>query len=58
MWLKVQQRPRIAELLKENNLPFDHYYVYGNQNGYKVIDAGFKWMTEEWEKIAVEIKAV
>jgi hypothetical protein len=49
---KVRQHPRIAQLLKENELPFEHYYVYGSV----VRDAGYKWILKKWEEISRRLK--
>jgi predicted NAD-dependent protein-ADP-ribosyltransferase YbiA (DUF1768 family) len=44
---KVEQHPKIKTLLTNSSLPFQHYYSYGGKN----VDAGFKWIVEEWEEI-------
>jgi hypothetical protein len=53
---KVKQHPIIMKMLAESTLPFKHYYVYGNTQNYKVVNAGFEWITEKWEEIRKELK--
>lgn len=39
---KINKHPHFRERFMYNNLPFEHYYVYGD----KVVDAGYKWITQ------------
>ena len=43
---KTYQHHKIYKALKESNLPFTHYYVYGN----KKVSAGFEWLIDMWEE--------
>jgi hypothetical protein len=52
MEAKVEQHSWIAEMMRQNDLPYDHYYVF---NG-KPKDAGFKWVVRKWEQIAKALK--
>lgn len=47
LWLKAKANPRMCAALCASTLPLAHYYVYGE----KVIDAGYEWLTAEWETI-------
>jgi len=48
---------KIKDLLKQSSLPFTHYYYYGNENNFKVIDlTPNNWILEEIEKIRKELK--
>lgn len=45
---KVEQHPRISQLLKECDLPFEHYYVYGD----KIVNVkGCDWIMCKWDCI-------
>jgi len=52
MRAKVEQHSKLKQALKESTLPFAHYYVFSGVRK----DAGFTWITGEWEKIRQEIK--
>lgn len=53
MMSKIASNPRLKELLKESELPFEHYYVYGN----KVVEVkDGKWILEFWTKIRERMK--
>lgn len=43
---KIAANPRMAEILRTNLLPFEHYYVFSG----KKVDAGYKWLLEVWNK--------
>jgi hypothetical protein len=49
---KIEQNPRIKELLKKSALPFDHYYLY---NGRIFRPKKWTWIVEEWEIIRREL---
>lgn len=55
MWAKVNQNPHIFEMLQRSELPFKHYYVYGN--GAKVVDVPEgQWIIDTWEDIRSMLK--
>lgn len=45
--IKIRSNPKYMEMLRESNLPLEHYYCYGG----KVVDAGFKWITAHISEI-------
>jgi hypothetical protein len=49
---KLRQNKHIVKLLVESDLPFSHYYCYGNGKGWKVyyLDE-YSWIVDEIEKI-------
>ncbi len=50
---KVEQNPRIKELLIDSKLPFEHYYVYNE----KVVESKeHKWILAKWESIRRTLK--
>lgn len=50
---KIDQNDVIKDMFLKSELPFTHYYVFGN----KVINAkGCGWIIKEWEKIREEMK--
>lgn len=52
MKAKIEQHPRIAEMLGYSTLPFTHYYVYGG----KVVNVKeSKWILEIWELLRQEL---
>lgn len=53
--IKVESWIELKEHLIYSELPFAHYYVFGD-NSPVVKDAGSKWIVEEWEKIRKELK--
>lgn len=53
--LKVKQTPRLLELLKENNLPFKHYYFYGNPENCKVVKEGDGLLEKTYGRISREL---
>lgn len=54
---KVNQNPKIANLMVQSNLPFDHYYVDNRVNiGQKIKLKGFEWLIEGFEKIREDLK--
>ena len=49
---KLRQNRYILDLLVENDLPFEHYYVRIDDNKTKVTDKPeYKWMMDEYERI-------
>jgi hypothetical protein len=52
MQTKVRQHHEIQIELEKSELPFCHYYEYGG----KKIDAGYEWITTEWELIRSGLK--
>jgi hypothetical protein len=47
LWCKAMQTPGLIEKLISTQLPFQHYYVYGD----KKVAAGYEWITQTWEDI-------
>lgn len=59
MELKIQQHPKIAEMLKQSTLPFEHYYSYGGGWGVppKVVTVkGADWIIQHWNKIRQDLQ--
>lgn len=55
--LKVKQNMPIRNALYFSELPFDHYYTYGNENGSVIrIPPSSEWICQEWELIRQEVK--
>lgn len=55
---KIIQNPRIANLLVQSSLPFDHYYTDSRVNGgHKVKIHGFEWLIGGFERIREELKS-
>ena len=56
--LKIQQnKSKFFDLMRDSDIPFKHYYWYGNENGYKVIELPqYEWMIKELERIRHIIK--
>lgn len=50
--LKIKSNQDRMKEFYESELPFAHYYVYGN----KKIDAGYKWILEHFENRRKELK--
>lgn len=50
--LKVQQTPVLQDMLKENHLPFRHYYYYGDKNNCKVVREGNGLLERTYERIS------
>lgn len=46
--LKVEQHPKIKELLLKNTLPFQHYYIMGEK---KIEATDFLWTAQLWEEV-------
>ncbi len=57
-YIKVIQNTRLKELLKESDLPFDHYYLFNSRNDKKIIinARDSDWLVEGWVKIRQAIK--
>lgn len=54
---KVKSNPNIIKLMYESDLPFEHYYYYGKDGNYKVINQEkHKWQCEEFERLRNIIK--
>ncbi len=47
MSVKIRTYPRYLTMLRANELPLAHYYVYGG----KSVDAGYSWIVDEWTRI-------
>jgi len=53
MKTKLTSDAQMLNMLIDSNLPFTHYYTYGN----KVIDVkGWEWQTQAWEDIRATYK--
>lgn len=50
---KITSQPWLEEAVRSNDLPYVHYYVFGN----KVHDAGHRWIAEGIQAIANELKS-
>lgn len=50
---KVDANNHLKHLLETCDLPFTHYYVYGNK---KVTVQGWDWQIEEWDKIRKRLR--
>lgn len=54
---KLRQHKDILEELYKSELPFEHYYYYGDRSNAKVVECPqFSWMTEEFERIRALLK--
>lgn len=54
---KVRENKKIIKLLYESTLPFEHYYFYGKNGNYKVMEMErHKWQCEEFERLRTIIK--
>lgn len=52
-YAKLKYNEKIKSLLLDSNLPFEHYYVYGD----KVVEASnYLWTAKLWEEIREELK--
>jgi len=51
---RLKQNKILLQMLKENDLPFKHYYVYGD----KIIDKndGFEYIIEFYNKVSKKLK--
>lgn len=57
MEVKIEQNKRLKMLLAQSELPFEHYYVYGNEEKYKVIlPFSREWLNQQWEEIRQRVK--
>lgn len=55
MKMKIDQYPRMKELLIKSELPFTHYYFYGDDDR-TVVFPPFDWITREWERLRLFYK--
>jgi hypothetical protein len=54
---KVDQHPRIKEMLIESTLPFDHYYYYGDGDKYVLIRPHcHNWLCRGFDDIRSDLK--
>lgn len=54
---KLRQNKDILEELYHSELPFEHYYYYGDPSNAKVVYVPqFAWMTEEFERLRKILK--
>lgn len=53
---KIVQNPRIAQLMVDSTLPFDHYYLFPPGPIF-VRQAGFEWLVKGFEDIRAELKS-
>jgi hypothetical protein len=51
-WFKLFRTPHMLNSFVNSNLPFTHYYVYGD----KVVNAGHNWLVEMWESFRTTIR--
>ena len=47
MLIKLDTYPKWKAQFISSSLPFKHYYVFGG----RVVDAGFQWIVDEWERL-------
>lgn len=56
-YCKVMQHERIKEALIESTLPFDHYYLFGNNGGEIIIKPrDCDWLIDGWEEMRTAVK--
>ena len=55
-WHKVQQHPNKLELLKNNTLPLEMYYLYKNNPGVKIRPVFASWVLQGFEEIKNALK--
>lgn len=54
---KIVQNDDIKKLMIESTLPFDHYYIFGNDKSYKQVKlAQFEWLIDGFESIRTKLK--
>lgn len=54
---KLRCNKNIVKMLFESELPFTHYYYYGKDGNYKIMDLPqHKWQCDEYEKLRSIIK--
>jgi hypothetical protein len=51
-WQKIYSRPDMFSEFADSNLPFTHYYAYGN----KIVNAGHTWVVDMWTNFRSYIK--
>lgn len=51
MYEKLLQYPAMLELFKKSELPFTHYYFFGQDDDRTVVYPAFDWITAEWERL-------
>ena len=54
-FFKIEQNPRLLELMKASTLPFDHYYLHGEGN-VLIRPDGLIWLSEGFEEIRSMLK--
>ena len=55
---KLRQNRRILKLLEESDLPFEHYYYYGDAEVARVIELPqYQWLVDEFERIRSLLRA-
>lgn len=52
---KVEQTPSLKKMIEENNLPWKHYYFYGDLNRCKVVKEGNGFLESVYTKISREL---
>lgn len=51
MYQKLIQYPAMLELFTKSELPFTHYYFFGQDDDRTVVYPPFDWITVEWERL-------
>lgn len=55
---KIYQNPDLERALKESTLPLEHYYCYGKDGNYRVIELPkYRWMVDHIESIRTALQA-
>jgi hypothetical protein len=52
---KIEQNPRIKELMIESTLPFQYYYLYG-EHQLRIDPPGYEWLVKGFEEIRTMLK--
>ena len=52
---KIEQNPRLVQLMVESDLPFEFYYLFGPDN-IKITPPGYTWLVDGFEEIRRMLK--
>lgn len=57
-YIKVTENPKILELLKASEHPFDHYYLFSSRGGKEVVinARDCEWLVDGWNEIREAVK--
>jgi hypothetical protein len=57
-WYKIEQDFELRQMVEESTLPFDHYYLFGEDEDHQVLirPKGHEWLVQGFEQIRTSIK--